>query len=63
MGSGLGSVPLDRIVAAVDELLRAAVKARFEITTRTVPLSEVEQAWTGVGCFPRIVFTIGENAG
>jgi NADPH:quinone reductase-like Zn-dependent oxidoreductase len=63
MGSGLGSVPLHRIVKAVEELLQAAVNGRFEFTAKTVPLSEVERAWPGDACIPRIVFTIGENAG
>ena len=62
MGSGLGSVPFDRIVGAVEELLRAAVKGGFEIATKTVPLSEVEQAWPGDACIPRIVFTVGNIA-
>ena len=62
MGSGLGSVPFHRIVGAVEELLRAAVKGGFEIATRTVPLFEVEQTWPGEACFPRIVFTVGDIA-
>ena len=62
MGSGLGSVPFNRIVGAVEELLQAAVKGGFEIATKTVPLSEVEQAWPGDACIPRIVFTVGEIA-
>ena len=62
MGSGLGSVPFHRIVGAIEELLQAAVKGGFEIATRTVPLSEVEQAWPGDACFPRVVFTVGDIA-
>ena len=62
MGSGLGSVPLNRIVGAVEELLRAAVNGGFEIATKTVSLSEVEQAWPGEACIPRIVFTVGDIA-
>jgi NADPH:quinone reductase-like Zn-dependent oxidoreductase len=58
MGSGLGSVPLDRIVGAVDGLLQAAVKVRFDIATRPVPLSEVGPAWSGDTGVPRIVFTL-----
>jgi NADPH:quinone reductase-like Zn-dependent oxidoreductase len=63
MGSGLGSVPLNRIVGAVEELLRAAAKGGFEIATKTVLLSEVEQTWPGDACHPRIVFTVGKSAG
>jgi hypothetical protein len=62
MGSGLGSVPFHRIVGAVAELLQAAVKGGFEVATKAVPLSEVEQAWPGDACFPRIVFTVGDIA-
>jgi NADPH:quinone reductase-like Zn-dependent oxidoreductase len=62
MGSGLGSVPLNRIVGAVEELLRAAANGGFEIETKMVPLSEVEQAWSGEACIPRIVFAVGNNS-
>ena len=46
----------------IGELLQAASKGGLEIATRTVPLSEVEQAWAGEGCDPRIVFTVGDIA-
>jgi NADPH:quinone reductase-like Zn-dependent oxidoreductase len=58
-GSGLGSVPFDRIVAAIADMLHAAVGAGFQIAINTVPLSDVERAWPGEGCDPRIVFTVG----
>ena len=45
MGSGLGSVPINRIVRAIDEVLHATVAGRMEIATKPVPLSEVQQAW------------------
>jgi NADPH:quinone reductase-like Zn-dependent oxidoreductase len=59
MGSGLGSVPLDRIVAAIAELLQAAVDGGFRIATRTVPLADVERAWLGEAYNPRVVFAVG----
>jgi NADPH:quinone reductase-like Zn-dependent oxidoreductase len=59
MGSGLGSVPLRRIVNVVDELLHAAAAARFTIDIKPVPLSQVAQAWGIDRMMPRIVFTIG----
>jgi NADPH:quinone reductase-like Zn-dependent oxidoreductase len=59
MGSGLGSVPFDRIVAAIAELLQAAVDGGFRIATKTVALSDVERAWPGEACNPRIVFAVG----
>jgi NADPH:quinone reductase-like Zn-dependent oxidoreductase len=46
MGGGLGSVSVDGLAAAVGDMLAAAVPAGFEIVTETVPLAEVEQAWT-----------------
>lgn len=58
MGSGLGSVPLTRIVGVVDELFQATVKADFNIQTTTAPLSEVQQAWRSEALIPRIVFTV-----
>jgi NADPH:quinone reductase-like Zn-dependent oxidoreductase len=58
MGSGLGSVPVDRIVKSIGELMNAAVPGGFVIDTRTVPLSEVESVWNAGGSTPRIVFRI-----
>ena len=59
MGSGIGSLPQKRIVGAIEELLHAAAGTRFVIDTRVVPLTDVEQAWRGESCDPRIVFTLG----
>lgn len=59
IGSGLGSIPLPRIVGSIQDLLHATAKAGFELATRTVPLSNVEQAWAGDANIPRVVFTIG----
>lgn len=63
MGSGLGSIPLDRIVRTIDELLQAAARQSFEFATQPVPLREVERAWAGDACIPRIVFRIGGGGG
>jgi NADPH:quinone reductase-like Zn-dependent oxidoreductase len=62
MGSGIGSVPIDRIVGAIEQVLRAAVVGHFEIATKPFALSEIEQAWSSDGYMPRAVFTIGEHA-
>jgi NADPH:quinone reductase-like Zn-dependent oxidoreductase len=62
MGSGLGSVPINRIVGAIEQVLRAAVAGHFEIATKPIPLSEVEQAWSSDGHIPRVVFTIGSTS-
>jgi NADPH:quinone reductase-like Zn-dependent oxidoreductase len=45
MGSGIGSVPLGRLMGCVDALLQATVPAGFRIATKPVPLSDVERAW------------------
>jgi NADPH:quinone reductase-like Zn-dependent oxidoreductase len=45
MGSGFNGIPRDRILKAIDELLKATVPGKFEIETNAVPLSEVARAW------------------
>ena len=59
MGSGIGSVPADRLVAAIGELLQAAAPAGFEIMAKSVPLLEVERAWPEDDSARRTVFTMG----
>jgi NADPH:quinone reductase-like Zn-dependent oxidoreductase len=59
MGSGIGSVPLDRFVHAVSGLLQATVPAGFAIAAHAVPLREVEQAWPRDESTRRTVFTVG----
>jgi NADPH:quinone reductase-like Zn-dependent oxidoreductase len=59
MGSGLGSVPLDRLTVDIGELLQAAATDGFTIPVRAVPLSDVERAWGESDSARRIVFTIG----
>jgi NADPH:quinone reductase-like Zn-dependent oxidoreductase len=56
MGSGIGSIPLDRLVKSIDDLMQAAVPGRFAIDTKTFPLSEIENVWTTAANFPRAVF-------
>ncbi len=58
MGSGIGSVPLDRLVNATAELLRATVPGGFEIATKIAPLSEAENAWPLDNSNRRTVFKI-----
>lgn len=45
MGSGIGSIPLDRLVAAAGGLLQAVMPGGFAIAVEPAPLSAVEQAW------------------
>ena len=58
MGSGIGSIPLDRFVDAIGKLLHAAVPAGLQIKTTAVPLPEVERAWPNDDSTKRTVFTV-----
>jgi hypothetical protein len=58
MGSGLGSIPLDRFVAAIHGLLPATAPAGFKIAFKSVPMSEVERAWPNDDSAQRTVFTV-----
>jgi len=44
-GSGIGSIPLHRLLQAIAELLQAATPGGFAIETQAIPLSTVETAW------------------
>jgi NADPH:quinone reductase-like Zn-dependent oxidoreductase len=59
MGSGIGSIPLDRFVHAISELLQATVPGGFEIAANPAPLSDVEQAWLRDDGARRTVLTTG----
>jgi NADPH:quinone reductase-like Zn-dependent oxidoreductase len=59
MGSGIGSIPLDRLVKAMDDLMQATVAGSFKIATKTFPLSAVEETWSSAGNIPRTVFLVG----
>lgn len=58
MGSGIGSIALDRLVASISDLMRAAVPGGFEIAVNPVPLSDVEAAWSRDDGGRRTVFTL-----
>jgi NADPH:quinone reductase-like Zn-dependent oxidoreductase len=58
MGSGLGSIPLARLVRCISELLQATVPGGFKIAAKAVPLSDVEQAWPNDDSTRRTVFTV-----
>jgi NADPH:quinone reductase-like Zn-dependent oxidoreductase len=59
MGSGIGSIPVDRVVKSIDDLMKATVPGGFAIETKAFPLSEVEQVWVAADSMPRTVFQIG----
>jgi len=58
MGSGIGSIPLDRLVNAIGGLLQATLPGGFKIAARPVPLSDVEEAWPKDDSTRRTVFTV-----
>jgi len=58
MGSGIGSIPFDRLVATTGELLQAAVPAGLQIAVNPVPLEKIEQAWAINDSSRRIVVTM-----
>ena len=57
MGSGLKSVPFPKLLGAIKSVFEAATPAKLQIATRTMPLSEIEEAWKAPNK-PRIVVTI-----
>ncbi|ABD89618.1 quinone oxidoreductase family protein [Rhodopseudomonas palustris] len=58
MGSGIGSIALDRLFDAVREMLHAATPIGLKIASTAVPLSDVERAWPADDSRRRTVFTI-----
>jgi NADPH:quinone reductase-like Zn-dependent oxidoreductase len=56
MGSGIGSIPVDRMLKSIEDLMNATLPGGFKITTKTFPLSEVEQVWAVPNSLPRTVF-------
>ena len=58
MGSGIGSIPVDRLVKSIDDLMQATVPGGLKIATKTFPLSAVEETWPTAGNIPRPVFLV-----
>ncbi len=56
MGSGLGSVPGPRFLAAIGAVFAAAQAAGLRVATRTVALARVENAWSEAEDARRVVF-------
>ncbi len=55
MGSGIGSIPQARILAAIRGVLEAAPAGGFKVSTRVLPLAEVATAWDAGDAESRIV--------
>jgi NADPH2:quinone reductase len=53
IGSGFGSVPIERMLASVAEFLGEASKNPFKFNVKAVPLRDVEAAWSSQ---ERVVF-------
>lgn len=47
LGSGIGSVAVDELLAGAGELLAAADLAGFDVPVTTLPLTAVAEAWAG----------------
>jgi NADPH:quinone reductase-like Zn-dependent oxidoreductase len=62
MGSGIGSVPRDRLIGVVSSLLQAVVPAGLKIATRPTPLSQVEDAWPRTDSTRRAVLLMDAQA-
>lgn len=58
MGSGIGSIPMPRLVACAGELLQAVVPAGLRIAAKPVPLASVERAWVEDDSTRRTVFIL-----
>ena len=58
LGSGFGSAAMDKIFAAIPILFGLAAEGRLRIDVESVPLTDVEAAWTRVDKGRRIVFTV-----
>lgn len=61
MGSGIGSIPAERLKNAIAELFQATGPGGFQIATKEVPLSEVAEGWAQDSANPRTVFVIGKD--
>ena len=56
LGSGFGSISMDRIFASLKNFLKSAAERPFKIETATTPLSEVESRWNDPQANGRLVF-------
>jgi len=61
MGCGIGSLPLEIFMKAIQELLQATISGGFKVATKTLPLAQIEQAWHQSNGPERIVVTIKNN--
>ena len=56
VGSGFGSVSLDKLFQSLATFLQEAAKAPFRISTVAAPLRDVETLWSAPESAGRLVF-------
>lgn len=59
MGSGIGSIPIEALLAATSNVLQAAATGTLKLETEAVPLSDVEKVWSNNSSRRRTVFVVG----
>jgi NADPH:quinone reductase-like Zn-dependent oxidoreductase len=63
IGSGMGSIAFDPMLASIGEVFAATVANKFAVATKAVPLSHVETHWTHLDAKTRAVFMTGSRGG
>lgn len=56
MGSGIGSIPMEALLAVVGDLLQAAARGVLKVETAAVSLADVAEAWSRNDSHRRTVF-------
>jgi NADPH:quinone reductase-like Zn-dependent oxidoreductase len=59
MGSGISSVSLKDLIAAIQQVMQAVVPGKLQIETTAVPLTDVEKTWNANFGKSRLVYTLG----
>jgi NADPH:quinone reductase-like Zn-dependent oxidoreductase len=59
MGSGIGSVAFEDIMAIISKLMHVAPVVGLKITTKALPLYRIGEMWSMESNTPRIIFTMG----
>ena len=62
MGSGIGSLPFPTLLNSIRAVLEAAPSAGFRIVTSTLPLSQVNRAWSVTDSTSRVVLLPREGS-
>jgi hypothetical protein len=55
MGSGIGSMPLPKLLKAIQAVLEAAPSAGFKVAAKALPLALVTRAWAATDPPSRII--------